>query len=428
MHNNITVVGVQWGDEGKGKIVDWLAERADVIVRFQGGHNAGHTLVVDDKVFKLSLIPSGIIRKNKLCIIGGGVVLSIEALFKEMAVLKENGIEVSPKNLVVAETCSLVLPFHAEQDKESEKTLGKAKIGTTGRGIGPTYQDRIGRRALRLCDIFDDANLKDIIAKQIAYHNIFRKNSNLPEITVKEVLDYLKPLKDKIAPFVKAEWQVLEEAKNKRILCEGAQGLMLDVGYGTYPFVTTSCTLPANAVSGSGFGAFRKNTILGITKAYATRVGEGPFPTEQANELGDLLAKRGNEKGTVTGRIRRCGWLDLVFLKQMLTHSDIDYLGITKLDVLDVLKEIKVCVGYKINGKNYDYFPPNLSLQEKIEPVYKVFKGWEEDISGIDSLNKLPKNCQNYISEIGKFLNVKIGLLSTSPKREDTIQLVDLWS
>lgn len=427
MTNNITVVGVQWGDEGKGKIVDWLAQSADAIVRFQGGHNAGHTLVVDDKVFKLSLIPSGIVRQNKMCIIGGGVVLSLEALFKEIATLKENGITVNEKNLIISETCTLILPFHEDLDKEYEKLLGNDKIGTTGRGIGPAYQDRVGRRALRLCDIFDEKNFSEIISKQLAFHNVFRQKLNLKIIETKQVIDYIGTFKEKVKNFVKPEWQILSNLKGKKVLCEGAQGMMLDVNYGTYPFVTSSCTLPSGAISGSGFGAFRKNTILGITKAYSTRVGQGPFPTELTGEVGDYLTVKGNEKGTVTGRIRRCGWLDLVFLKQMLIHADVDYLGITKLDVLDELKQINICTAYEINGKKFDYFPPNLSLQEKITPVYETFDGWNDTTAGIQSFEKLPKKCKAYVKAIEKISASTIALVSTSPKRQDTIKLKELW-
>ena len=422
---NIVVVGTQWGDEGKGKIVDWLSSESDVVVRFQGGHNAGHTLVIDGVTYKLRLLPSGIVRKNKVSIIGNGVVIDPWALLDEIKEIKLKGVNIDENNLIISESASLILPYHKEMDEIREDAAGKGKIGTTRRGIGPAYEDKVGRRSIRVMDLVSDKNLENRIETALAHHNAIRKG--LGKNTLKK--DILKKDLLKIAPeilkFAKPVWKKLEEykLKQKKILFEGAQGVLLDVDHGTYPFVTSSNTVASSAATGTGFGMNNINYVLGITKAYTTRVGEGPFPTELNDKTGELLAERGKEFGTVTSRKRRCGWFDGVLVKQSIKISGINGIALTKLDVLDELDEIKICVKYKIKDMELDYLPVNVEDQLKVKPIYKIFPGWKSSTKGIRNLKDLPDNAKKYIHAIEDFLKVKISSISTSPEREDTILL-----
>ncbi|MFZ4124727.1 MAG: adenylosuccinate synthase [Rickettsiales bacterium] len=424
---SVVVVGSQWGDEGKGKIVDWLSERADVIVRFQGGHNAGHTLVVDGVTYKLSLLPSGVVRGGKMSIIGNGVVIDPWALFREIEKVTEQGVKVTSDNLKIAENACLILPIHSKLDAASEALLGDGKIGTTGRGIGPSYEDKVGRRAIRVCDLGDKKLLTDKLNAMLARHNVLLKAAGAEEVKLEELLDPLLEIAPKILPFVAPVWRLLADYRKqgKRILYEGAQGIMLDVDYGTYPFVTSSNTMAGEATIGSGSGPNAIGYVLGITKAYTTRVGSGPFPTEQENEIGQRLGERGHEFGTVTGRKRRCGWFDATMVKQAITISGIDGIALTKLDVLDGLTTIKIGIGYEIDGKKYDYLPASTALQAKAKALYEEIDGWSESTAGAKSWAELPAQAIKYVRRIEELIGCPVAILSTSPKREDTILVRD---
>jgi len=424
---NLAVVGSQWGDEGKGKIVDWLSSQADVVIRFQGGHNAGHTLVIDGVTYKLRLLPSGIVRKNKISIIGNGVVVDPWALLDEIEEIKSKGVEVTQKNLIISEAANLILPFHREMDEIREDAAGKDKIGTTRRGIGPAYEDKVGRRSIRVMDLISEKNLNNRLETVLIHHNAIRKGLG-KEIYKKENLmkDLLK-IAPEILKYSQPVWKKIDEFKSqgKKILFEGAQGILLDVDHGTYPFVTSSNTVAAAAATGSGCGPNSINYVLGITKAYTTRVGEGPFPTELKDKVGEEIGTRGKEFGTVTSRKRRCGWFDGVLVRQTIKISGIDGIALTKLDVLDELDEIKMCIAYELDGKKIDYLPGAVDDQLKVKPVYKTFKGWKSSIKGIKKFDNLPENAKNYINELEKFIESKISSISTSPERNDTILIED---
>jgi len=420
---NIVVVGSQWGDEGKGKIVDWLSEQADVVVRFQGGHNAGHTLVIDGITYKLRLLPSGIVRKNKISIIGNGVVIDPWALLGEIDEIKSKGVQVSIENFIISESANLILPFHREMDEIREDAAGKGKIGTTRRGIGPAYEDKVGRRSIRVMDLRSEKNLDQRLESVLLHHNAIRKGLSKKIYEKNQLKDDLLKIAPEILKFSQPVWLKIDEFKRqkKRILFEGAQGILLDVDHGTYPFVTSSNTVAASAATGTGCGPNSINYVLGITKAYTTRVGEGPFPTELRDDTGDLLGTRGKEFGTVTSRKRRCGWFDGVLVRQTIKISGIDGIALTKLDVLDELDEIKICIQYDLNGKRIDYLPAAVEDQLKIKPIYKIFPGWKSSTKGIKNMEELPQNAKNYIFEIERFIGTKISSISTSPEREDTI-------
>jgi adenylosuccinate synthase len=424
---NVVVIGSQWGDEGKGKIVDWLSERADVVVRFQGGHNAGHTLVIDGEVFKLSLLPSGVVRPGKLSMIGNGVVVDPWALLEEIERIEEQGVKLDPSRLKVAENAALILPLHRTLDRAREEARGKAKIGTTGRGIGPAYEDKTARRAIRVCDLADIETLGEKVDELLVHHNALLRGFGQAEIDRDELLGMLKELAPKLLSYAASVWRELDEASRdrKRILFEGAQGIMLDVDHGTYPFVTSSNTVSGAAAAGTGLGPKSLDYILGITKAYTTRVGSGPFPTELEDEVGRRLGERGKEFGTVTGRQRRCGWFDAVLVRKSVKLSGMDGIALTKLDVLDGLSELKVCVGYNINGQNYDYFPTSPSLQAAAEPVYESMEGWSDSTQGARSWADLPATAIKYIRRIEELIEAPVTLLSTSPERDDTIMVRD---
>ena len=420
---NVVVVGSQWGDEGKGKIVDWLSSLADVVVRFQGGHNAGHTLVIDGNTYKLKLLPSGIVRKNKISVIGNGVVVDPWALLDEINSIEKLGVIVNSDNLILSESATLILPFHKEMDEIREDTAGKAKIGTTRRGIGPAYEDKVGRRSIRVMDLRSENNLNHRLDAVLMHHNAIRKGLGKKVYEKNKLKNELMKIADKILKFAKPTWKILDNFKNsgKKILFEGAQGILLDVDHGTYPFVTSSNTVAASASIGSGCGPNSLGYVLGITKAYTTRVGEGPFPTELTDDIGALLGKRGNEFGTVTNRQRRCGWFDSVLVRQTCKISGINGIALTKLDVLDELEEIKICIQYELNGEKIDYFPAAVEDQIKVKPVYKTLNGWKTSTKGLRENKKLPRNAQRYIKEIEDLTGVKIASISTSPEREDTI-------
>lgn len=423
---NVVVVGAQWGDEGKGKIVDWLSERADIVVRFQGGHNAGHTLVVDGQTYKLSLLPSGIVR-GKLSVIGNGVVIDPWALHSEIAAISKLGIAVTPDKLRIAENATLILPLHRELDALREEAAGAGQIGTTKRGIGPAYEDKVGRRAIHAADL---ANLKTLPAKvdrALVHHNALRRGLSQPAIDRDALLQELIAIAPKITPYLDTVWQLLDRHKRegKRILFEGAQGALLDIDHGTYPFVTSSNTVAAQAATGSGLGPRSVNYVLGITKAYTTRVGGGPFPTELHDEAGRLLGERGKEFGTVTGRPRRCGWFDACLVRQTSKISGMDGIALTKLDVLDGFDEVKVCVGYRLNGKELDHLPAVHDEQAKVQPIYEVLKGWHESTQGARSWADLPAQAIKYVKRLEELIDAPVALLSTSPKREDTILVHD---
>ena len=424
---NVVVVGSQWGDEGKGKIVDWLSERADVVVRFQGGHNAGHTLVIGEQVYKLSLLPSGIVRPNTLSMIGNGVVIDPWALLAEIEEITAKGIEVTPRRLNIAANACLILPLHRELDQLRETARGKDKIGTTGRGIGPAYEDKVARRSIRVCDLADKAVLEDKIEQLLLHHNALRRGFATDEIDAKALLDDLLEVAPKIGAYAGNVWRRLSALRRagKRILFEGAQGVMLDIDHGTYPFVTSSNTVAAQAAVGSGIGPGAIDYVLGITKAYTTRVGEGPFPTEQNNEIGELLGKRGREFGTVTGRKRRCGWFDAVMVRQAVQIAGIDGIALTKLDVLDQIETLEVCIGYKIGNKSLDYFPASGWSMSHIEPVYETIQGWSESTAGARSWAELPANAIKYVRRIEELIEAPVAMLSTSPQRDDTILVRD---
>jgi len=425
--SNVVVIGSQWGDEGKGKIVDWLSSEADVVVRFQGGHNAGHTLVIDGVTYKLRLLPSGIVRKDKISIIGNGVVIDPWALLEEIEEIKSKGVLINSKNLIISESANLILPFHKEMDEIREDAAGKAKIGTTRRGIGPAYEDKIGRRSIRVMDLLSEKNLEQRLETVLLHHNAIRKGLG-KKIYLKEKLkkDLLK-IAPEILKFSKPVWKEIDELKQKgkKILFEGAQGILLDVDHGTYPFVTSSNTVASAAATGSGCGPSTINYVLGITKAYTTRVGEGPFPTELKDKIGEELGNRGKEFGTVTSRKRRCGWFDGVLVRQTIKISGINGIALTKLDVLDELEEIKMCIGYEINGKKIDYLPAAVEDQLRVNPVYKKFKGWQSTTRGIKSFEELPRLAKTYVKELEKFIETKISSISTSPERNDTILIED---
>ena len=424
---NVVVVGSQWGDEGKGKIVDWLSERANVVVRFQGGHNAGHTLVIDGVTYKLHILPSGIVRKGTLSVIGNGVVLDPWNLLEEIEKLRSQGVDISPANLKVAENAPLILPLHANLDKAREEALGKAKIGTTGRGIGPAYEDKVARRAIRAGDLNDAALVQSKVEKMLFHHNALLRGYGQTELVAKDITDMLMELAPKVLPYVDTTWKVLDDAKRagKRILFEGAQGTLLDIDHGTYPFVTSSNVVASQAATGSGMGPNAINYVLGITKAYTTRVGAGPFPTELFDEVGAGLGKRGHEFGTTTGRPRRCGWFDAVLVRQAVKVNGISGIALTKLDVLDGMDELKVCVGYRLNGREYDHLPASTEAQENVEPIYETMEGWSQSTFGARSWADLPATAVKYVRRIEELIEAPVALLSTSPERDDTILVRD---
>ncbi len=420
---NIVVVGSQWGDEGKGKIVDWLSEQADVVIRFQGGHNAGHTLVIDGVTYKLRLLPSGIVRKNKVSIIGNGVVVDPWALLDEIKEIRGMGVEVNSKNFMISEAANLILPFHREMDEIREDAAGKGKIGTTRRGIGPAYEDKVGRRSIRVMDLRSEKNLDKRLETVLLHHNAIRRGLGKKIFEKNHLKKELLKIAPDILEYAEPVWLKIDQFKNqkKKILFEGAQGILLDVDHGTYPFVTSSNTVASSAATGTGCGPNSINFVLGITKAYTTRVGEGPFPTELTNEIGELLGTRGKEFGTVTSRKRRCGWFDGVLVRQSIKISGIDGIALTKLDVLDELDEINICVEYDLNGKRIGYLPAAVEDQLKIKPIYKTFEGWKVSTKGIKNIDELPENAKKYIFAIEDFIGAKISSVSTSPERDDTI-------
>ena len=424
---NVVVVGSQWGDEGKGKIVDWLSSQADVVIRFQGGHNAGHTLVIDGVTYKLRLLPSGIVRKNKVSVIGNGVVLDPWALLEEIDEIKSKGVEVSEKNLIISEAANLILPFHREMDEIREDAAGKSKIGTTRRGIGPAYEDKVGRRSIRVMDLVSAENLDHRLETVLLHHNAIRKGLGKEVYKKDDLKKELLKIAPEILKYSKPVWKKIDEFKSqgKKILFEGAQGILLDVDHGTYPFVTSSNTVASSAATGSGCGPNSINYVLGITKAYTTRVGEGPFPTELNDKTGEELGVRGKEFGTVTSRKRSCGWFDGVLVRQTIKISGIDGIALTKLDVLDELDEIKMCIAYEINGKKIDYLPAAVNDQLKVKPIYKIFEGWKSPTNGIKNFNDLPEKAKIYIKELEEFIETKISSISTSPERNDTILIED---
>lgn len=424
---NVVVIGSQWGDEGKGKIVDWLSERANVVVRFQGGHNAGHTLVIDGVTYKLSLLPSGIVRKGKLSIIGNGVVVDPWALMSEIEKIKELGVVVTPENLRIAENAALILPLHKNLDQARELAAGSAKIGTTGRGIGPAYEDKTARRAIRVGDLADTDVLADKVDALLFHHNALLRGMGMPEVDGDALLNELNEMAPLLLPYATTVWQDLDEMRRKghRILFEGAQGTMLDIDHGTYPFVTSSNTVAGQAAIGSGQGPGAIDYVLGITKAYTTRVGSGPFPTELTEEIGQRLGERGREFGVVTGRKRRCGWFDAVLVRQAVKVNGINGIALTKLDVLDGLKELNVCVGYEIDGTTIDHLPASTVRQGRVKPIYETLEGWDESTQGARSWADLPATAIKYIRRIEELIDAPVALLSTSPERDDTILVHD---
>ena len=424
---NVVVVGSQWGDEGKGKIVDWLSERADVVVRFQGGHNAGHTLVIDGVSYKLSLLPSGIVRDGKMSVIGNGVVIDPHALVAEIGRLSEQNVTINTDTLKIAENATLILSLHRELDGIREGSSEGTKIGTTKRGIGPAYEDKIGRRAIRLMDLANLDSLRGKIDRLLGHHNPLRRGLGQPEISADAIYKELEEVAPIILPYMAAVWRLLDEHRKKgdRLLFEGAQGALLDIDHGTYPYVTSSNTIAGQASCGSGLGPDAIDYVLGITKAYTTRVGEGPFPTELDNEVGQFLGERGHEFGTVTGRKRRCGWFDAVLVRQTAKISGITGIALTKLDVLDGLDELKICIGYKLDGKTIDYLPASEGAQARIEPIYETLEGWHDTTVGARSWNDLPAQAIKYVKHIEELIQTPVALLSTSPERDDTILVQD---
>ena len=420
---NIVVVGSQWGDEGKGKIVDWLSEQADVVIRFQGGHNAGHTLVINGVTYKLRLLPSGIVRKNKISIIGNGVVVDPWALLEEIKEINSKGVKVDIENFIISESANLILPFHKEMDEIREDTAGKGKIGTTRRGIGPAYEDKVGRRSIRVMDLRSEKNLDMRLEAVLSHHNAIRKGLQKKIFKKDKLKEDLLKIAPEILKFSQPVWLKIDQFKRqkKKILFEGAQGILLDVDHGTYPFVTSSNTVASSASTGTGCGPDSINYVLGITKAYTTRVGEGPFPTELSDATGELLGTRGKEFGTVTSRKRRCGWFDGVLVRQTIKISGINGIALTKLDVLDELEEIKMCIQYELDGKKIDYLPASVEDQLKIKPIYKTFPGWKASTNGVKNIDELPENAKKYIFAVEDFIGTKISSISTSPEREDTI-------
>ena len=420
---NVVVVGSQWGDEGKGKIVDWLSEQADIVVRFQGGHNAGHTLVINGTTYKLSLLPSGVVRRGKLSVIGNGVVIDPHALIEEIDRLKGQGIDVAPENLRVAENATLILPLHQELDAIRESGDALTRVGTTRRGIGPAYEDKVGRRAIRVMDLAEPPGLKRKIERLLAHHNALRRGLGLAPVAADKVQEGLESVAPRVLPYMDSVWSLLDRKRRegKRILFEGAQGALLDIDHGTYPFVTSSNTVAAQAATGSGLGPGAIDYVLGICKAYTTRVGEGPFPTEQRNETGRLIGERGREFGTVTGRPRRCGWFDAVLVRQTVRSSGINGLALTKLDILDGLPELKVCVAYRLDGREIDYLPASERAQAEVEPVYETFEGWQAATAKARTWGELPAQAIKYVRHVEELVGCPVALLSTSPEREDTI-------
>ena len=424
---NVVVVGAQWGDEGKGKIVDWLSERADIVARFQGGHNAGHTLVIDGKVYKLSLLPSGIVRGGKLSVIGNGVVVDPWHLVTEIDKLRAQGVDITPENLILAENASLILPIHGELDRGREAQTGVAKIGTTGRGIGPAYEDKVGRRAIRVADIFDESTLDTRIGRLLTHHNALRAGLGLDPVDPVALKAQILEIAPKIKAYAGPVWKVLTEARRagKRILFEGAQGALLDIDFGTYPFVTSSNVIAGQAATGTGLGPTAIDFVLGIVKAYTTRVGEGPFPAELFDADGERLGERGHEFGTVTGRKRRCGWFDAVLVRQTCATSGVSGIALTKLDVLDGFKTLKICVGYDLDGKRMDYLPIAADQQARCTPIYEEMEGWSENTAGARSWADLPGAAIKYVRRIEELIQCPVALLSTSPERDDTILVTD---
>jgi adenylosuccinate synthase len=424
---NVVVVGAQWGDEGKGKIVDWLSERADVIARFQGGHNAGHTLVIDGKVYKLSLLPSGIVRGGKLSVIGNGVVLDPWHLVKEIAILRDQGVEISPESLMIAENTPLILPIHGELDRAREDQTAVAKIGTTGRGIGPAYEDKVGRRSVRVADLADEATLELRVDRALVHHDALRRGLGLEPVDRDALVASLKEIAKEVLPYAAPVWKVLNEKSKagKRILFEGAQGALLDIDFGTYPFVTSSNVIAGQAATGTGIGPGAIDFVLGIVKAYTTRVGEGPFPVELHDDDGQRLGERGHEWGTVTGRKRRCGWFDAVLVRQTCATSGVNGIAFTKLDVLDGFEELKICVAYELDGERLDYLPTAADRQARCKPIYEVLPGWSESTEGARSWADLPANAIKYVRRVEELIDCPVALLSTSPERDDTILVTD---
>jgi adenylosuccinate synthase len=425
--SNVAVVGAQWGDEGKGKIVDWLSERAEIVVRFQGGANAGHTLVIGNVEYKLSLLPSGVVRPGKLSIVGNGVVIDPWGLIAEIDVMRKKGLTISPDTLRIADNAALILPSHAALEHAREERRGERKIGTTGRGIGPAYEDKVGRRAVRVCDLADPAALEDRVDDLLLTHNALLRGLDAPEFDRTELLDRLREIAPKILPYAAPVWRLLDEARRggRRILFEGAQGAMLDVDHGTYPYVTSSNTVAGQAAAGSGIAPSAIGFVLGITKAYTTRVGAGPFPTELTDQLGRTLGERGREFGTVTGRPRRCGWFDAVAVRQAIKTAGIDGIALTKLDVLDGFDEIKICTAYRRGSETYDYVPAGTSAQAEVEPIYETAEGWRESTRGARSWADLPATAIKYIRRLEELIGAPVALLSTSPEREDTVLVRD---
>jgi adenylosuccinate synthase len=420
---NVVVVGAQWGDEGKGKIVDWLSEQADIVVRFQGGHNAGHTLVINGETYKLALLPSGVLRPSKLAVIGNGVVFDPQAFLDEVERLKGQGVAVGPENLRVAENVTLILPLHRELDALRETASAATAIGTTRRGIGPAYEDKVGRRAIRLMDLADHQTLPHKIDRLLSHHNALRRGLNLPEFDGTAILKELMQMAPKLLPYADTVWRLLDikRREGKRILFEGAQGALLDVDHGTYPYVTSSNTVAAQAATGTGLGPAAVGYVLGICKAYTTRVGQGPFPTEQDNDIGRKIGERGREFGTNTGRARRCGWFDAVLVRQTVRTCGIGGLALTKLDILDGFDSIKVCIGYRLDGKEIDHLPAGEGAQARVEPIYETIEGWKEPTANARSWADLPAQAIKYVRRVEELVGCPIALLSTSPEREDTI-------
>ena len=424
---NVVVVGAQWGDEGKGKIVDWLSERADIIARFQGGHNAGHTLVIDGEVYKLHALPSGVVRKGKLSVIGNGVVLDPWHLVEEIETVRAQGVEITPETLMIAENTPLILPIHGELDRAREAQNSVAKIGTTGRGIGPAYEDKVGRRSVRVADLADPSTLERRVDRALVHHDALRRGLGLEPIDRDALVEALKTVAPSVLPFSAPVWKVLNEKRKsgKRILFEGAQGALLDIDFGTYPFVTSSNVIAGQAATGVGLGPGSIDFVLGIVKAYTTRVGEGPFPTELMDEVGERLGVQGHEFGTTTGRKRRCGWFDAVLVRQTCATSGVSGIALTKLDVLHGFEELRICTGYMLDGKPLDYLPIASEEQARVEPVYETLPGWSESTAGARTWTDLPGNAVKYVRRVEELIQCPVALLSTSPERDDTILVTD---
>ena len=424
---NVVVVGAQWGDEGKGKLVDWLSERADVVARFQGGHNAGHTLVIDGKVYKLSLLPSGIVRGGKLSVIGNGVVLDPWHLISEIEKLRGQGVEITTENLIIAENAPLILPLHGELDRARESQTDSAKIGTTGRGIGPAYEDKVGRRAIRVADLADSATLETRVDRLLTHHDALRRGLGMEPIDRLALLAQLAEIAPQVLPYAKPVWKVMNDAcrAGKRILFEGAQGALLDIDFGTYPFVTSSNVIAGQAATGVGVGPGAIDFVLGIVKAYTTRVGEGPFPAELFDADGQRLGERGHEFGTVTGRKRRCGWFDAALVRQTCATSGMSGIALTKLDVLDGFNTLKICVAYELDGERLEYLPTAADQQARCKPIYEEMAGWSDTTAGARSWAELPAGAIKYVRRIEELIQCPVALLSTSPEREDTILVTD---